>query len=144
MLRQSRILHLLLAGAGLGLAITLFRLWVFLLTNLYVPGSLDWSHPLVVPLALALTGVCMASYAAAAYHLRRAPPIVIILLAVLAVLAAFVAYPIVCDTRESFLDHPNHRCSCAGLPVRWYPRGTFDYADVEYCIGVEMPFRQPR
>ena len=48
MLRRRRILHLLLAGAGLGLTLTLFRPWVLLLTNLPVPGSLDWSHPLVV------------------------------------------------------------------------------------------------
>ncbi len=135
---------MLLAGAGLGLAATAYRLWSLLLTNLHVPGSLNWSNPLVVPLALALAALSMIPFVLVAYRLRRAPPTPTILLAVLAALAAFVAYPVVCDTRESFVDRPNRHCTCAGRAVRWYPRGTFDYADVEYCIGVEMPFRQSR
>ena len=135
---------MLLAGAGLGLAATLYRLWSLLLTNLHVPITLDWSNPLVAPLGLVLTAASIVPYAVVAYRLRSARPARAILLALLAALAAFTAYPIVCDTRESFLDRPNRRCSCVGRVVRWYPRGTFDYADMEYCIGVEIPIRQPR
>ena len=76
-----------------------------------------------------------------AYRLRSTPSVLRVLLAILIALGAWIVYPVVCDTHESFLDQPNARCTCAGLTVHWYPRGVFDYSEMVYCIGVEIPLR---
>jgi hypothetical protein len=141
MVLGRRIPGFLLVGAGLALVPAVYRLWALLLTNLYVPGSLAWTHPLVLPLALLLSSITVLPYALVAYRLRSMPTVLRILLAVLIALGAWIIYPVVCDTHESFLDRPNARGTCAGLAVHWYPRGVFDYSEMVYCIGVEIPVR---
>jgi hypothetical protein len=141
MMLARRIPGFLLVGAGLALTIAVYRLWTLLLTNLYVPGSLAWTHPLVLPLALLLSSITVLPYTIVAYRLRLMPGMLRLLLAALIAVGAWIVYPVVCDTHESFVDRPNARCACAGLTVHWYPRGVFDYSEVVYCIGVETPVR---
>ena len=52
-------------------------------------------------------------------------------------LAAPVLWPVACDIHESWVDVPNRRCDCHGLVWDYYPRGTTDGAEIEYCIGIE-------
>ncbi|MDP8910000.1 MAG: hypothetical protein M3N47_13005 [Chloroflexota bacterium] len=141
MVLRKRIARVMLVAAGFGVAATVYRLAALVLTNLHVPGSLDWSNPLAVWLALLGGAVAALPFCVVAYRVRAGRSLVAAVAAVLVLLATGVAYPVACDTTESFLDRPNRRCTCAGLAVNWYPRGTFDYSDVEYCIGVEVAVR---
>ena len=138
MVLQRRIAQVSLVGAGLGVAATVYRLGALLLTNLYVPGSLDWSNPLAVWLALLVAALAALPFCVVAYRLCARRALLAVLVAALVLLGTVVVFPVACNTTESFLDRPNRRCTCAGLSVHWYPRGTFDYSDVEYCIGVEV------
>jgi len=141
MVLQRRIAQVTLVGAGLGVATTVYRLGALLLTNLYVPGSLDWSNPLAVWLALLVAAAAALPCFVVAFRLRATQAPVAGLVSSLVLLGAVVLFPVACNTTESFLDRPNRRCTCAGLSVHWYPRGTFDYSDVEYCIGLEVAAR---
>ncbi len=138
MVFQRRMAQVSLVVAALGVAATVYRLGALVLTNLYVPGSLDWSNPLAVWLALLVAALAASPFCVVAYLLRAAQAPLAGLVSALVFLGAVVLYPLACDTTESFLDRPNRRCTCRGLAVHWYPRGTFDYSDVEYCIGVEV------
>ena len=137
---QRRIAQVLLVAAGLGVGWTVYRFAALVLTNLYVPGSLDWSNPLAVWLALLAAGAALP-FGVVAYRLPARRALLAAFVAALVLLGTVVVYPVSCNTTESFLDRPNRRCTCAGLAVHWYPRGTFDYSDVEYCIGVEVAAR---
>ncbi len=138
---QRRMAQVTLVGTGLGVAGTVYRLTALVLTNLYVPGSLDWSNPLAVWLALLAAAAAALPFAVVAYRLCASQAPLAGLVAALFLLGAIVLYPLACNTTESFLDRPNRRCTCAGVSVHWYPRGTFDYSDVEYCLGMEVVAR---
>ena len=133
--------QLLLAAAALVVCATAFRIWSLVITNLYMPHSLAWSHPLALPLAMLLATLTALPLIGLAYRLDSARSVVHVLLAVLLCLGSAMLYPVACDTHESFVDIPNRRCECSGLVLEWYPRGVFDYSDIEYCIGVERPPR---
>ncbi|MBA3426896.1 MAG: hypothetical protein ACR2HO_12890 [Rubrobacteraceae bacterium] len=129
----------LLLFAAVLAAIYLGKFWYLLLTNLNLPPALDsgsiLASLLIVLLSLAGGGSCVLVIAAVG---RASSPGFVAVL-VVTLLLAWVLYPVACDTHESFVDQPNKVCECSGATLAYYPQGTMDGAEIEYCIGLERP-----
>lgn len=54
-----------------------------------------------------------------------------------ALVVAWVAVPVACDTHESWEDVPNVTCQCRGVELEYYPPGVSDGASTDYCLGLE-------
>ncbi|HSH78478.1 MAG TPA: hypothetical protein VLA19_08100, partial [Herpetosiphonaceae bacterium] len=86
MVFQRRMAQVSLVAAALGVAATVYRLGALVLTNLYVPGSLDWSNPLAAWLALLAAAVAALPFGVVAYRLRARRALMAALVAALVLL----------------------------------------------------------
>ncbi|MGI8910388.1 MAG: hypothetical protein ACR2JR_07530 [Rubrobacteraceae bacterium] len=120
-----------LAGACFG------KLCHLLLTNLNSAWALDSGS---VPASLLTAFLSLAAgglYALAIARVWTTSAKGSVAVLVCTLLLGWLLYPVACDTHESFVDQPNKVCECSGVTLAYYPQGTMDGAEVEYCIGLE-------
>jgi hypothetical protein len=123
--------------AALGAAFYLGKFWYLLLTNVNYPWSLVSSSTLATLLISFLSLICGGVCAQVSFTAWRTSEIGFLSASVITILVAWTLYPVACDSHESWVDEPNKVCDCSGLTLNYYPKGTMDYSEIEYCIGLE-------
>jgi len=120
-----------LAGAYSG------KLLHLLLTNSNSAWALDSGSTLASLLNVTLSLACGGMYALAIAEVWRASGLGFAAALIFTLLLGWTLYPVACDSHESFVDEPNKVCECSGTTLAYYPQGTMDGSEIEYCIGIE-------
>lgn len=144
--------RLLASLAGLAAAIAVLphaRLWLWN-TESPVFRAVEGAQPrgetaaALVALALVVAVGIVAALGARRLLATRRGALALLVAGTLAASAAWVLWPVACDTHESFEDVPNRTCECRGWTVASYPPGVMDAAESEMCVGIERPVARVR